>query len=860
MSLPLGVLSPKPNNVPYFAKHQTMPLQDSTNIYQRTPEPQKGKQLRGYTTPSRSVTRNAQSRRRKSSPSFVPPMSVFASRTPKVKKYIKEFREKQELQREEEEFLHSLRQEQSSDAVYNPTQVNGPATFIPPESPYPISSSSENQQNRRKSVRLRRQSLGRGNIILGGPDITQAVFVQNDSLMGSFGGDLPSSTNDNRGVSINMLRQLSRALERERQKVQRLEAIRKKLREENEDEGIEILMKEEVQLDENQVKDSGGRGVKRLSGTRDEGRFLKKLRESIGEQDDIPTQNDESAAHFSQPLEYTEDQPVSPLIPKSSSSKIIEPISPSSVLDSGGRKKSEEFFRRIDGEWDQGVSGIKIDDRDMSREVEIRRDDQARLSLGRSRLSEAFPEFNTTQTYDGDDSKSFNVENILHGFFKTSQNETDRDVRTADSDLSILKRKESDKFVIEIDENFPMDMGSAGNGSIGTDIRTSSRSAVDESVDHGSVEDAEMDEGYTDEEDHRRLLTDREIYENQRDDGVDLHAAGAYSSDEENGRPDTDFDNNLGDSTGLDLNFSLNLDDMENPESEDRHSESNFNITVDNEQILRDSADFEYDDPANVNLSIDNTTEARVSATLIKDRIGRSGTVITGIHRRRAPPSTIPQNVIKDLAASMVLSKRKLEIPALHRIMEASEAFFEQMGLDLAADLQKANRKRIEESDVLHLMSRQRGLLKQLDQNSSDSNRKDVRETKNGLGSVASKGNVHNEQERFRSWKSGRDIRSYIQKHRSVRDGAGADAVSLHEMAVKYLPQETVEEIFEALDSSKAKKQRNNRQQKKKEASSVPSRRYDSPSMNNGSTPVHTFVSESEDDNDDENNDHDSDY
>lgn len=68
--------------------------------------------------------------------------------------------------------------------------------------------------------------------------------------------------------------------------------------------------------------------------------------------------------------------------------------------------------------------------------------------------------------------------------------------------------------------------------------------------------------------------------------------------------------------------------------------------------------------------------------------------------------STLPDRIIKELTSSM--TGRRIQPAALLEIFEASERFFEQAGVDLAAYSRHAKRKTIDPTDVLQLMRRQR--------------------------------------------------------------------------------------------------------------------------------------------------------
>lgn len=76
--------------------------------------------------------------------------------------------------------------------------------------------------------------------------------------------------------------------------------------------------------------------------------------------------------------------------------------------------------------------------------------------------------------------------------------------------------------------------------------------------------------------------------------------------------------------------------------------------------------------------------------------------------RRPRERLTIPSRIIKDFSASM--ATRKLQPAALAELIEASEAFFEQVGVDLAAYARHSKRKTIDAQDVLQLMRRQRAI------------------------------------------------------------------------------------------------------------------------------------------------------
>ena len=78
--------------------------------------------------------------------------------------------------------------------------------------------------------------------------------------------------------------------------------------------------------------------------------------------------------------------------------------------------------------------------------------------------------------------------------------------------------------------------------------------------------------------------------------------------------------------------------------------------------------------------------------------------------RDGVPYPSLPALVVKKLAASLARScgssKAKINKASLGAIMQASDWFFEQIGVDLKAYADHANKKTIDETDVITLMKR----------------------------------------------------------------------------------------------------------------------------------------------------------
>lgn len=127
--------------------------------------------------------------------------------------------------------------------------------------------------------------------------------------------------------------------------------------------------------------------------------------------------------------------------------------------------------------------------------------------------------------------------------------------------------------------------------------------------------------------------------------------------------------------------------------------------------LVDDAGEFDLDQSADLDRPQSNSTQDGILKSLndplsapLPESPSKSALTITT--RTPRPRPTIPARIIKDLAASM--TDHKLQPAALGEIMEASEEFFQQVSVDLAAYARHSKRKTIDAVDVLQLMRRQR--------------------------------------------------------------------------------------------------------------------------------------------------------
>lgn len=315
-------------------------------------------------------------------------------------------------------------------------------------------------------------------------------------------------------------------------------------------------------------------------------------------------------------------------------------------------------------------------------EIEVPRNDQYdRLSLGK-RMSEAFPEFNLTQAEEDEeheDEDEGEVQNIL------------------EEDFEEQRRKESIPFVIEVDDfeiaDIPDIPDEAGDFTIGN---VSDDDGVPlENVEERAASDIDVDEAEnfqiaeTNVEDPENLHT----VEADAEDPGDLHIVETGAGENV---PSLDSNPSIADANDFTTEddheaYTHYVDDDQDIDI-DQRAPFDTPTAPEHQSLLKslvgiDNSPYQFDPTSNEVL----TTRARPTNL--------------GPREPRARP-TIPARIIKDLTASM--SSRKLHPTALAEIMNASEEFFQQAGLDLAAYARHSKRKNIDALDVLQLMRRQR--------------------------------------------------------------------------------------------------------------------------------------------------------
>lgn len=465
---------------------------------------------------------------------------------------------------------------------------------------------------------------------------------------------------------------------------------------------------------------------------------------------------------------------------------------------------------------------------DMNSELEIQRDAQFRLSTGKPRVSETFSEFNMTQIYDGADTstKSFGIGHISTEFIKPQQSSYRKSDTITDFFSNTSQRKNSEKFVIEFDENFvvpdDIDLDVTENESLSFDspFGTASKSKKSNSTNRksSSIQDLVIESDQSIEDDstqdfseREKQLKDRMIYETQNDDGVDLHVVGEADYEAEEYRH-LDL---VSDEETMIKDLDLNLDDI--------ITENEYSNALNNgdEKLLEDMLYHQDDDPGInkvLHASLPKTIgELNNTQPLNQKPTNRIGTKITQQNRRKAPPCVIPQSVIKDLASSMIKSKRKLEPSAVHRIMEITNVFFDQIGEDLGTYARHAKRKRVEVSDVLLMMNRQRSLL--ASRNFNDKSRvSNISLDRNENHKLLRNNRPENGPTVERPWQSGRSIQQTLQKERREKEKEAEflldkynENTFIENFALKYLPQESLDEIADALASHEASPKRKGR-------------------------------------------------
>lgn len=156
---------------------------------------------------------------------------------------------------------------------------------------------------------------------------------------------------------------------------------------------------------------------------------------------------------------------------------------------------------------------------DMNSELEIQRDSQFRLSTGKPRVSETFSEFNMTQIYDGADTstKSFGMGHISNEFINPNSLVTGNPILLL-TFSNTTQRKNSEKFVIEFDENFvvpdDIDLDITENESLSFDspFGTTSKSKKFNSTKRKSsnIPDLVIESDQSIEEDSTQDLSERE--------------------------------------------------------------------------------------------------------------------------------------------------------------------------------------------------------------------------------------------------------------------------------------------------------------------------------------------------------------
>lgn len=389
------------------------------------------------------------------------------------------------------------------------------------------------------------------------------------------------------------LRALSRVLAREKQVREKLEELNMKAQEESE------------------IKASNSNNpIETPTNSRN--------KESMRLDEDHQNSNTTGARHDSE--EITPSKPPTNSVPNTRSAKNSFFIQSRSVSPD------------MEGERSLNMSQLTIE---IPRNVEYNE-----LGLANStRLSEVFPEFDLTQgeIIDDDEESDVGENNSLE-------------------DLQEQKRKDSNPFVIEVD-----------------DFEIPDISQIPDNVTEFTIDEENNDIAFESEEPELNIL----------EDGIaDARAAERSFVDQA-----TTPDDHEAYSHFVDENQDLELDSFNNSNFFDDRPDS----TPARQSLLQSIAGT----LGNVSLENSVQNEPPLPKPL-------------NISSQRAPRirTTVPASVIKDLVASM--TTRKLQPAALAEIMEASEEFFQQAGLDLAAYARHSKRKTIDAVDVLQLMRRQR--------------------------------------------------------------------------------------------------------------------------------------------------------
>lgn len=299
-------------------------------------------------------------------------------------------------------------------------------------------------------------------------------------------------------------------------------------------------------------------------------------------------------------------------------------------------------------------------------DIELPRNDPfERLSLvNPNRLSEAFPEFDLTQREEGDEEV---VEEL------------------PDTEFEVQRRKESNPFVIEVDDfEFPDTPRVPDEvGDFTTEERDLEVEPDVDMADFGTQTAGTVDTGH-------------QLY-----DGTG---------------PNSSIDNKLaGDGTANENNaLGANLVTGQNEFTTQEDYEVYSHFVDETQDIDTDPAPFERREPGQ-NTLLKSLAGIASDPLLLENASAPAATkgVLASVETRRMRERlTIPSRIIKDFSASM--TTRKLQPAALAELIEASEAFFEQAGADLAAYARHSKRKTIDTQDVLQLMRRQRTISSSL--------------------------------------------------------------------------------------------------------------------------------------------------
>ncbi|VVT48917.1 uncharacterized protein SAPINGB_P002014 [Magnusiomyces paraingens] len=359
------------------------------------------------------------------------------------------------------------------------------------------------------------------------------------------------------------------------------------------------------------------------------------------------------------------------------------------------------------------------------REVEIARKAQDRLSLTDRRLSEIFPEFNTTQIEEDDESFERNEDMFkdkmtnlseytskplksrklsLNEPFKIQINNVDIPMDNSQSSIELegegsevildrddKKRSLNESFVINIDllepTSAPIELNEDTNANknqnspiINENISTSFESSI------SSLNPNSGEKKYSSDEDiidgSKVQLRKRDINDMEVNDDDDDNSIGGFDFYEAS----NDFTDQNDESIVKDHSLSKSKDPFPD-------------YTLEDEEIYRRQVDFDQEKPRN---------EQALSPVTSGSFVFQKPWIKNKLEKRTAP--TVSKVTIKDFAGSFVLSRRKLSPDAMDALVDAQDLFFKQMGLDLAAYSKHAGRKRIDVDDVLALMKRQRVL------------------------------------------------------------------------------------------------------------------------------------------------------